>query len=122
MSAIKVPVGITSKNLVMMIATPEMPPGAMLLGSRKHATPVAKMTAPAVSVNISKSICLIFLFLIFNITDLRKISIIILPRSYEIINSKFKKSIEGWRKKVYNVIKEHFGGDHGEEKEEAKEN
>jgi hypothetical protein len=27
--------------------------------------------------------------------------------------TEFKKSIEGWQKKVYNVIKEHFGGQNG---------
>ena len=50
MSAIKVPVGMTSINFVIMIATPEIPPGAILFGSRKHATPAAKIIDPRVSI------------------------------------------------------------------------
>jgi hypothetical protein len=60
-SAIRVPVGNRSKNLVMMIATPEIPPGAMLLGSRKQATPAAKITEPSVSVHQSKRVLSVFL-------------------------------------------------------------
>jgi hypothetical protein len=48
--AIKVPVGMMSINFVIMIATPEIPPGAILFGSRKHATPAANIIEPSVSI------------------------------------------------------------------------
>ena len=63
--AITVPVGSRSKNLVIIIAIPETPPEATLLGSRKHATPAANIIDPSVSVKRSVRVLFSFFLSIF---------------------------------------------------------
>jgi hypothetical protein len=71
--AITVPVGNRSKNFVIMIAIPETPPEAMLLGSRKQATPAANITDPKVSVKSSTKVLFSFFLSSLSILHLRKL-------------------------------------------------
>jgi len=69
-SAMTVPVGSISINFVIIIATPDTPPDAILLGSRKQEIPVAKINAPSVRTKISLISFLFFNLLFYSTTHL----------------------------------------------------